>query len=129
FDGKTPLESLKQQSLNDAVRYKVQQQLAKKLGIQVTMNYRKLMEERLKVNERRKKRVEENAVIYGPVTFTPRTYISRMRDKMVLESKHILSNTRFKISISKMEALYEKYKTKRETTAVEKDMKNDIVSF
>lgn len=129
FDGKTPLKTLKRRSLKNAVRCKIQQQLASELGIQVTMNYRELMEERLKINEIRKKRVEKDEVIYGPVIFTPRTYFSRLRDKMVLKSKHILSERRFKISKSKMETLYEDYKTKRGTFAVEKGMKPEIASF
>lgn len=128
LNGQTPLDKLKYKSLNEIVRIKVKQQLAEKLGIEVTKDYRDLMTERLKVNEIRKKKAESGKVIYGPVTFNPRTYFSRVHDKMVLKSKKILAKNRFAIPIDKMESLYNEYKMNKITiTSENKDP--DIASF
>jgi hypothetical protein len=114
FDGKTPLEILKRQSLDNAIRYKLQQKVAKELGIYTIMNFDELMRERERVNENRKNKVENGQSVYGPVNLTPRNYVEKVVDEMVQNIKYVLSETDFKIPDKKMKQLYSEYKIERD---------------
>lgn len=121
FEGETPLEMLKRRSLEDAVRYKMQQQLAKQSGIHTFMDFDELMRDRERINQERKQKVEDGKSVYGPVNLTPRNYVKKVQDEMVQSIKDVLTATEFKIDDKKMRSLYIEYKAKRNTTGRNKD--------
>lgn len=106
FGDTTPLATLRRRSLQAAIRYKVQQNMARNRGVDVTRHYDSLMAERTRVNEKRAQHAEEGAPVFGAVRLTRRDYLSRVRDEMVNQTITVLSQTDFALTTSRLKALY-----------------------
>lgn len=108
FEGESPGEILKRRALAQAVRHKVQQQLAARKGVIDTSDYHRIMAEREAVNRRRAARAERGGTVHGPVTFTPQRYFERVTDRMVRKLKAALADGRFRLSESELRRRYER---------------------
>ena len=86
-----PIEMLKELALEKAKRCKTQQILALEKGIIETTCFDDIIKEMEEINDNRRKKVDRDEAIYGPIQFTSRTYFSHVFDKMVLQLKDELS--------------------------------------
>jgi hypothetical protein len=93
YGQESPAEKLKEVAIEKLVEYKVQQLLAKELGLIENIGFDELMSELKSFNENRKIRHEAGEPIYGPKQFTTGTYFDYVFDKMVSDVKqHLLNN-------------------------------------
>ncbi|MFC5470565.1 peptidylprolyl isomerase [Cohnella suwonensis] len=70
----TPLERLHRVALEELVRIKVQQQLAKREGLLADSTYAVFLKDLEKENQRREKAVEKGEVIFGPLRYDEVSY-------------------------------------------------------
>lgn len=88
--GESPLEMLKNVAINRLVKSKVQQLLARDLGVIENIGFDALMDEKSLVNKARKKSMAKGEPIYGPPQFNTTTYFDHVFDKMVHDTKQKL---------------------------------------
>lgn len=105
FQNESPLEMLKKLALEDAIKCKVQQQLAIKKGVSDNFDFDEMIKEMEAVNLERKQKVQLGEVVYGPVSFTPRTYFDYVFDQMVYELKYELSLSELKPGQKELELM------------------------
>jgi hypothetical protein len=90
YGGEVPLERLKQQALDECVRIKVEQALAKKTGVIADISYSGFLASLAAENERRKRAVAAGEPIYGPMQYREDTYFTYVFSNMVIELKRRL---------------------------------------
>lgn len=100
FDGKKPLEELRKKALDTLVFIKVQEELFKSKDLWPYLNYAALVNDMKDVNLIRKKMVENNKVIYGPIIFSERTFFDYQFSNAIIKAKDKLKKTRFNVSDS-----------------------------
>ena len=105
----SPLETLKKLAFKDAVRCKVQQELALKRGIIITTSYDDLMREIQEVNQSRKQMIDEGHPVYGPVEFNTRTYLDYVFDRITVELKNNLSYNELQLKESEFKKMSESF--------------------
>lgn len=110
FNGEKPGQYLKQKSLDDCVKIKVQQMLAREEGLIDDISYTRFLDKLKKENERRQLAVESKKVIYGPINFTEQTYFSYYFSNLIIELKQILAANEFDLSENELREFYESHK-------------------
>jgi len=93
FGGESPMEMLKNVAMQRLVKSKVQQLLARDLGVIEIIDYDELMAEKHRVNQKRKMSQANGEPIYGPIQFSSHTYFDHVFDKMVYKTRLHLLNT------------------------------------
>lgn len=106
FGNELPSDILRKLALDQAVRFKIQQNLAFEMGIIENRSYDDLLKEMTKVNRQRLKMVQEGYPVYGPLQFSPRTYIDHVYDKMVGELKYQLAWKELKLNDQELLSMY-----------------------
>lgn len=95
FGGEVPLDALKKKALDESVRIKVRQWIAKDQGVLKDISYQGFVKQLQQENARRAKAVASRQVIYGPVRYTEDTYFeyimtnatTAVKSKMQLDDK------------------------------------------
>lgn len=113
FGNQSPLNNLKEKSLRDCVRFKMQQLLAKEKGFVSDIGYDKFFKTFNEENERRKKAVERGEVIYGPRQYTENTYYDYVWGEAFRNLKEQLGRDAFDVSELKLAEYYEINKNER----------------
>lgn len=107
MDGATPAEELYERALNDAVRMKVELQLAREHNLVEDVAYDALMREMERENARRAAAVERGEPIYGPARFEESAFIDFYRGKIKTWLKEALAETVLRPSEEQLLAFYE----------------------
>lgn len=98
-DGQTPLQMLIDETIDDIVRNKVQQQEAIKYGIINAISYEELVKACEDENKSREKAKQEGEIIYGPIQYDIKQYYSYYFSTIPIElmtklSKEVLVPTK-----------------------------------
>jgi hypothetical protein len=107
INGKTPMEILKQKTMDTIVSVKVQQKSAKKAGIVPDISFGRFEEDLVKENNRRLAAKRAGQVIYGPVQYSREVYYNYLFTNMVNDLKEHLATTDFGINDEKLREAYE----------------------
>lgn len=83
FNGEIPIEKLRQATLEELIRVKVEQSEMMTLGIIKDGDFATLLKELEKENEQRLKAIEAGKIIYGPRQYTLRVYIDYVHGERV----------------------------------------------
>ncbi len=133
YAGQTPLDQLKQVTLQDLTSIKVQQLLARQYQVMIALtpqgpflaadpSYAVFLKNLEAENERRQAAVKKGEPIYGPTQFDEDTFQRYLFSKMVEQLQQQLSAGDWKPSSATLEALY----AERKETAYRKE---DTVQF
>lgn len=96
YGEQTPAERIKQASLEAAVRMKVEQQFARRLGVADGADYSTFLMRRQEENRRRQEAANNGQVLYGPVQYGEKGYFDSMHSNMAF----ILQSCRNKACLS-----------------------------
>lgn len=133
YEGKTPLDELKQVTLQDLTSIKVQQLLAQQYHVRVALtpqgpflaadpSYAVFLKNLGAENARRQAAVKNGEPIYGPTQFDEDTFYRYLFSKMVEQLQQQLSEGDWKPGTATLEALY----AERKETAYRKE---DTIHF
>lgn len=112
-DKASTLNILKEKSLNDCVRFKIEQLAAKEKGLISDTGYEKFSTAFNEENERRKKALERGEVIYGPKQYNEEFYYDYLFGAAIRNLKEKLSREAFDVSEQNLESYYETHKAER----------------
>lgn len=110
FGGEVPLEWLKRRALDDCVRIKVEQILARDHGVVAEIGYAAFLDALACENERRSEALAAGQPIYGPQHYGEDEYFTYLHSNMVIELKRRLSRTQLKPSEHALRRHYEAVK-------------------
>lgn len=82
FEGEIPLESVMKKALEDTVKLKIRQLIAKELGLLSDISYKGFIEQLDEENNRRQRAIRNHEIIYGPRQYEEKAYF-----------EYVLSNT------------------------------------
>ncbi|MCX7708971.1 MAG: right-handed parallel beta-helix repeat-containing protein [Clostridia bacterium] len=91
FDGEIPGEIVKKAAMEESIRIKVQQILARENGILKDDSYLAFLNELEKENERRKDAIKGKQIIYGPEEYGEAEFFSYAFSNMVIRLKEKLN--------------------------------------
>lgn len=111
YDGETPLEVLKDVTLQQLIYRKIEQIAALNYGIADEISYESFLEELDTENMRRKEGIEEGRIIYGPVEFTLEEYYSYVQRDLIVKLKEKMEAD-MELADSQLILHYEKEKDK-----------------
>jgi len=94
-EGETPLEWLKQRTLDECVRIVIEQTLARKHGVLSNVSYSAFLQALERENERRRRALAAGEPIYGPQRYGEDEYFNYLFANMVIELKRRLSAAEF----------------------------------
>ncbi len=106
FKGEVPAERLKTVALNEYIRIKVHQILAKEKGLAKDISYSKFLEDLKKENERREIALKNKEVIYGPQQYTEDAYFSVVYSDMFFQLQNKVAD-QIHVSDGEIEEYYE----------------------
>lgn len=106
FNGEVPLDLLKKQVIDECVRIKVQQILAKEKGVLSDISYRTFLKDFEKENNRREKAYKNKEIIYGPIKFKESDYFNYSLSKAVISLKEKLKEKEIIIDDRRLEEYY-----------------------
>ena len=89
FDGENPAEIITQMVMDELVPIKLQQQMAVKYGILDSCNYSDFLKRLEKENAERKKKKENNEIVYGVTEYSEETYYNDELAKTIISLKEI----------------------------------------
>ena len=112
YNGIKPIDQLKEVAMQNLIRIKIEQQLARKNGLITEFNYTSFVELWRKENTRRKKAVKNNEAIYGPMQHLMDSYYNYVYTIMVTELKDKLRKKDFVINPNQIESYYQQNKKK-----------------
>jgi hypothetical protein len=112
YEGRSPLDELKQRVMDDLVRSKVQQLKAQKMGLIQFVSYEDLIHEMDSINSSRKNKVKNGGKVFGPLEYTPHTYYSHFFDRMRDQLKYKLSKSDLKLTNKQLKGLYNQARKK-----------------
>lgn len=111
FGGEVPLQMLKQQALDDAVRMKIRQRIAADEGVLGDVSYAGFVRQLEQENMRREKAAAAGEVIYGPVQYTEDAYFEYvMTNATAAVKRGMLAKLRSHEDDQPLKAFYEQYK-------------------
>ncbi|GMQ61953.1 peptidyl-prolyl cis-trans isomerase [Vallitalea maricola] len=96
YGGEVPIEVSREKTLKELVRIKIEQSLARENGLIDDITYKEFLKKLKNENERRKKALENNEVIYGPTEYGESEYFSYTHSTMILELIETLNKEKFK---------------------------------
>jgi hypothetical protein len=108
--GETPAKVLRIKAMNEAIDIKIQQLLAKKLGLITDISYKAFLNDLNTENLRRKEALVQHKVIFGPVQYTEENYFNYRFSNLVLTLKHELAKRVFHVTDEKLHTCYENTK-------------------
>jgi hypothetical protein len=110
YDGETPLKVARVKTLNECVKIKVQQILAKQKGIVRDISYRGFLAALKQENLRRKETVKQGRPIYGPRQYGESEYYQYLFENMALRLKEVLAAQELKVTDQQIEEYYQQTK-------------------
>jgi hypothetical protein len=113
YGGESPLEVLKERVLKQLTGIKIQQILAKEAGLLEEPGYDFFLKQLELENNSRKERLAKKEVIFGPQQYDAKTYFNYVFNKMVIELKRTLGETRLAPSDHQLMTYYDTWKDNR----------------
>lgn len=86
FSGSSPIQTLRNKALDEAVTVKVKQMIGKKLGLVQDISYKAILNNLNAENKRRAEAVSKNEIIFGPEKFSIDTYFTYYMSNMEADS-------------------------------------------
>jgi len=108
--GESPAQLLRKKALNEAIEIKIQQQLAREMGLIKDISYKAFLEDYKNENLRRKGDIINHKVIYGPTQLTEENYFNYIFSNVVLRLKQKLYRSKFNHSETQLRLLYDNEK-------------------
>ncbi len=113
YGDENPADVIKTKTMKQSVEIKIQQSLAKEMGIIEDISY-SFFKKKLKMeNESRKQAIESKKVIYGPVKFSEEIYFKHLLSNIVIKLKEILARDNFSLAERNLKNFYEQNKNER----------------
>lgn len=106
FNGEIPGDYLKEKALEECIKIKAQQILAKEKGIQKDISYAAFIKDFQKENRRRQKAVKNNEIIYGPVEYKEGDYFNHIFSKAVISLKEKLKGNEIAVDDKELQDFY-----------------------
>lgn len=113
FDGKTPLEVLKEKALESACRHKMQQILMKEKGLVEDIGYEAFLRQWSAENNARAEAAGAGKVLYGPVQYTERGYFQYLLTNGVIRLKSALAGHELSFTEEDLKHHFRKIKAER----------------
>lgn len=110
YSGEVPLKVLKEKSLDEIGKIKVQQLFAREKGITKSINYEDIINDMVKENKMRILAKKEGKVIFGPVQYSEEMYYDYAFSNMVLKLKENLSQKELVSTENVLKEYYERNK-------------------
>jgi parvulin-like peptidyl-prolyl isomerase len=129
YDGERPLEVLKSDALDAAVRIKLQQMLARKNGLIRDLSYRSFESDLQHENERRAAALKNKQVIYGPTQYTEDAYFEYEFSNMVARLKEKLASNEINVTDEELRSEYEASKDTLFRKGDETDIEKIFLSY
>lgn len=111
FQGEVPGERLLAAAIEEAVRMKVELQLARQHGVVSEISYRALLQEMEKENERREAAIARGEAVYGPSRFDESSFIDFYKSKTAALLKETIADSQLLPSEQQLKLYYESVKT------------------
>ncbi len=112
YGGEAPLAWVKERALQECVRIKVEQILARHKGVVEDISYGAFLERLAQENERRRKALELGQPIYGPMQYEEDQFFSYLLSNVVIEVKRRLAQGELRASDEELREYYEVVKDK-----------------
>lgn len=90
YHGEIPIDVARRKALDQLIRIKVEQALAKKMGIIKDIEYTAFLKNLKEENKARKEAVKANKIIYGPQQFGEKEYFNYIHSNMLIRLKEKL---------------------------------------
>lgn len=113
YGNEQPLTLLKEKALKELLKVKTEQIIAKEEGLTKDISYEAFLLNYNAENERRKKAVANNEVIYGPVQYEEAQYYFYLHNYMLSELKDMFQKEGHKATEADIAAFYEREKESR----------------
>lgn len=113
YGGERPLAMLKEKALKELLKVKIEQIMAKEEGLTKDVGYEAFLLKYSAENERRKKAVANNEVIYGPVQYEEAQYYFYLHSYMLSDLKDIFQKEGRRVTEAEIADFYEKEKENR----------------
>ena len=91
FDGQTPMEYLRELSLENVKQYKLTQQLALKYNLIKDASYKAFLKEMEKENKQRAEKIAAGQVVYGAKEYTIDTFYDYTLSNLIIKLKQVMS--------------------------------------
>ncbi|RTE10867.1 peptidyl-prolyl cis-trans isomerase [Paenibacillus whitsoniae] len=111
FDGVTPADYAKQAALDQLIKYRVEQQLARSHGLDVSSDYGEFLQRLRKENEQRKSALRTGSPIYGPAQYSEWSYYDYLHSNLIIKLKEKLQEGG---EVATEEALYKIYEEQKD---------------
>jgi hypothetical protein len=106
INGEVPLEVAKQRTLDECVKIKLQEKLAKEKGILADISQEAFLGGMKAENDRRSKAIKSNQPVYGPKQLDENTYFSYFFNNMIIKLKEKLAEKELKATDEELEKHY-----------------------
>jgi hypothetical protein len=110
YDGATPLETVKQRTLDSIVRMKVQLRLAERHGIIADTSYEGLLLAMERENDSRAKSLAAGLPVYGPSRFDQADFVDFYLGRLTIELKDKLAGSQLDMTEERLKRHYEAVK-------------------
>ncbi|MFL5731522.1 MAG: hypothetical protein ACJ75J_18680 [Cytophagaceae bacterium] len=104
------IQMARHKAMNDMIRLKVQQILMKEHGIAQDISYPAFLRNFERSNEMRRKAMQENNVIYGPVQYTEKGFFNYTFSNNLIRLKQMLSMKALLVREDQLKQYYEEQK-------------------
>lgn len=91
YNGEVPAEIARKKTMDECVRIKLQQILARQKGLIQDISYTAFLKDLDAENKRRKKAVENGKALYGPIRYTESEYFNYVFSNMIIKLKEKLA--------------------------------------
>lgn len=109
-EGEVPLAKIKEQTVQDLVRIKVQQVMARDYGVVRDISFGAFKTNLAEENKRREEAVRNKEVIYGPQQYDMQTYYDYIFSNMVIKLKEEVRDRLLKPTDQDLERFYDTVK-------------------
>lgn len=127
--GEIPLELLKKKALEDCIRIKVQQMIAKEQGVLTDISYEGFLKSLKIENDRRQKALREQKVIFGPVRYTENAYFEYVMSNAMLSVTRNLAKNGWSPDEQQSKQFYEANKSQLYQAPASVKVKQISISF
>jgi hypothetical protein len=110
YDGKRPIDVLKDTTMQKIILTKVQQSLARNNGLLESGRYQVFFGNWKLENERRMKAIQNKEPVYGPVQFNESGYYDYVHSNLILRLKEKLGENELKPTDEQLATLYDEMK-------------------
>ena len=107
YSGEVPVEWIRKKALDECVRIKIEQALARDKSVVGDISYTAFLDSLDRENERRRKALAAGQPIYGPQQYKEDEYFTYLFNNMLVELKRRLSQQEFHVSEETLRARYE----------------------